>query len=195
MFRSKKASLELSVNAIVVIVIAITMLGLGLGFLRGIFSSSLGKVESQLKQLEEQNIKAFLDDCDSALCLQTRKVDIAKNQQYDMWIGINNKFDCDLNGVALKVGGVDGGSNSFPATACKMIETDGSLCSDIKIQSTKTKDVKQKTKEAILLRIQAKSSAKPTVYDYDVIAKGSCTYAGSTFTLDEKLTLTINVNG
>lgn len=189
----KRGSLELSVNAIVVIVIAITMLGLGLGFLRGIFSGSLGKVEAQLKQLEEQNIKAFLDDCESPLCLQTRKVDINKNEKYDMWIGINNKFDCDLNGISIKIGNVQGGSKTFSNNACRMIETDNSNCADIQIQTTKTKDVKQKTKEAVLVRIQAKSSAKPTVYDYDIEVKGSCQYAGSTFTLDEKMTLTINV--
>ena len=40
----KKASLELSINAIVILVLAITMLGLGLGFTKGMF----GQLKSQL---------------------------------------------------------------------------------------------------------------------------------------------------
>ncbi len=40
MRRTKKGSLNLSINAIVVLILAIAMLGLGLGFIRGIFEKA-----------------------------------------------------------------------------------------------------------------------------------------------------------
>ena len=44
--RHKKASLNISVEAIIILILAITMLGLGLGFIRGMF----GQVSTQLEQ-------------------------------------------------------------------------------------------------------------------------------------------------
>jgi hypothetical protein len=198
MVLKKKSSLELSVNAIVIIVLAITMLGLGLGFLREMFSKSLSQVEDQLKGLEKQRIDALLQDCDSGLCLESRKVDLKKNDQKDIWMVIYNKFDCDLSGdgvVKITVAEKSGGSTDFGSGDCQMIETEGSQCSDIIIQSISSKQVIKKTKEAILVRIKAKSSAKNTVYSYDVAVNGMCTYANSVFKLEEKMTLDINVEG
>ena len=40
---SKKAGLQMSINAIVVLVMAMVVLGLGLGFIRGMFSSAESK--------------------------------------------------------------------------------------------------------------------------------------------------------
>ena len=45
---SKKAALELSVNAIVILILAIVMLGLGLGFVRGMFSKVTTQFEEQI---------------------------------------------------------------------------------------------------------------------------------------------------
>ncbi|MEM5807483.1 MAG: hypothetical protein QW474_03810 [Candidatus Aenigmatarchaeota archaeon] len=191
----KKASLELSVNAIVVIVIAITMLGLGLGFLRGIFSNSLGQVEEQLKGLQQQRIDALKADCNEGLCLESTKVDIKRNEQKDIWAVLYNKFDCNINEVKIYIGGQQGGSGNFGNNACNMIETEGSKCSDIQITSVKSKKLDQKKKEAVLLRIKATSGAKLTVYDYDIKIDGSCSVGSTNFNLNDQLTLTVNVEG
>ena len=39
MLFNKKASLEMSIQAIVIVVLAMTLLGLGLGFIRGMFKN------------------------------------------------------------------------------------------------------------------------------------------------------------
>ena len=53
---SKKAAMELSINAIVILIIAITMLGLGLGFVRGMFGKISTQVEEQVAQEPEPPI-------------------------------------------------------------------------------------------------------------------------------------------
>lgn len=50
---NKKASLSLSVNAIVVLILAITMLGLGMAFIKGMFTDVQTKLEQQIGQESE----------------------------------------------------------------------------------------------------------------------------------------------
>ena len=45
---SKKAAMELSINAIIILILAIVMLGLGLGFIRGMFSKVATQFEEQI---------------------------------------------------------------------------------------------------------------------------------------------------
>jgi len=44
----KRASLTLSVNAIVILILAITMLSLGLGFMKGMFSKTSVQIEEAI---------------------------------------------------------------------------------------------------------------------------------------------------
>ena len=53
----KKASLNLSVNAIVVLILAITMLGLGLGFMKNTFGGVTEQFEQVSGDLERQLIQ------------------------------------------------------------------------------------------------------------------------------------------
>ena len=62
----------------------------------GVFDTGLDSVENSLKKLNEQTINALLEDCNEEVCLEMRKVDIKRNEQKDIWMAINNKFDCDL---------------------------------------------------------------------------------------------------
>lgn len=48
MRRSKKASMELSINAIVILVMAMAVLGIGLGLIRGVLAPAQGKLEDSL---------------------------------------------------------------------------------------------------------------------------------------------------
>ncbi len=66
----KKASLELSVNAIVILVLAIIMLGLGLGFTKGMFSKLQGKLE-----IPPPNIPATAQE---PIVLPSDEVDISR---------------------------------------------------------------------------------------------------------------------
>ncbi len=51
---NRKASLNLSIQAIVIIVLAMTILGLGLGFVRGLFDNIVGISESTFQKITEQ---------------------------------------------------------------------------------------------------------------------------------------------
>ncbi len=53
--RGKKASLNLSMNAIVVLILAITMLGLGLTFMRGLFKQATERVTEAVSAQELVN--------------------------------------------------------------------------------------------------------------------------------------------
>ena len=53
--KRKKASLNLSINAIGILILAITMLGLGLTFMRGLFKQMEGKVSEAVSASELTN--------------------------------------------------------------------------------------------------------------------------------------------
>lgn len=53
--KPKKASLDLSLNAIVILILAIALLGLGLAFIRGIFKNISAKVDEAVDAGEIQN--------------------------------------------------------------------------------------------------------------------------------------------
>ena len=58
MIFNKKASLEMSIQAIVIVVLAMTLLGLGLGFIRGMFKN----IGSTTEDVTEQVRQRILDD-------------------------------------------------------------------------------------------------------------------------------------
>ncbi len=195
MFWRKKGSLELSVNAIVVIVIAITMLGLGLGFLRGIFSNSLGKVEDQLRGIEQQTIDSLKLDCEDGLCLQSTNIEVEKNKEFHLWLVAYNNFDCDITNLKVKIGTFDWGSVKFGTADCQFIPTEDPAkqpkCEDISIQIAPSPNLDQKQKQEMLIMIKPKSTVKPTIYTYPIVLTGSC---GSN-SISEKKVLTLNVQG
>jgi len=92
----KKASLEISVQAIVIVVLAMTLLGLGLGFVRNLFtdiSSTTEDVQAQVKQ-------RILDDLitnDRKLSFPKTEIRIDKGTAEVLSIGLRNKNDIDLN--------------------------------------------------------------------------------------------------
>lgn len=57
----KKASLELSVNAIVILIIAITMLGLGLAFIKMLFGGATDKLAAIVEEEQEPNAPSAAD--------------------------------------------------------------------------------------------------------------------------------------
>ena len=94
-YSHKKASLEISVQAIVIVVLAMTLLGLGLGFVRNLFtdiSSTTEDVQAQVKQ-------RILDDLitnDKKLSFPKTEIRIDKGEAEVLTVGLRNKQDTPL---------------------------------------------------------------------------------------------------
>ena len=94
-FKSKNASMELSIRTIVVVVLAMTLLGLGLGFIRGMFKDITdisGDVNAQVKQ-------KILDDLitgDKKISFPKTEIIIDKGKSEMITVGIRNKKDQPL---------------------------------------------------------------------------------------------------
>ena len=70
--RTKKGSLQLSINAIVILILAITMLGLGLSFIKGIFGGTVEKLKGIQTQLAEEERKQLQESAEEITFLTTR---------------------------------------------------------------------------------------------------------------------------
>ncbi len=91
---NKKASLNLSINAIVIIVLAMTLLGLGLGFIRGMFKQFGGITKEVQEKIKEQ----VLDDLqrgEKKLSISSQ-LEIEKGSDYVFGVGVMNRGDRDL---------------------------------------------------------------------------------------------------
>jgi len=89
----KRASLELSINAIVVLILAITMLGLGLGFMRSTFGSATSEFKKVSKEVEKQLIDR-LKQSEDPVSLSVFSIEIEKNTKETILMGIKNSLGC-----------------------------------------------------------------------------------------------------
>ena len=100
MRHSKKADLNMSIQAIVIIVLAMTLLGLGIGFIRNQFASlteTTGAVQEQIKQ-------QILDDLrtgDKKLSFPASEIQISRGKSTVIALGVKN------TGVSQLVFGID----------------------------------------------------------------------------------------
>src|SRR3989338_11650848 len=92
---NKKASLELSINAIVILILAITMLGLGLGFMRNIFGSATDQFRQVTGAVEKQMIDQMKEG-NKIVDLSRPKLTIKKGKQEQIFIGFRNVKE-DIN--------------------------------------------------------------------------------------------------
>ena len=86
----KKASLEISIQAIVIVVLAMTLLGLGLGFIRGMF----GKLVPLNEDISDQVRQQILEDLktgDKKLSFPKSELTIEKGKSTILHIGIKKK--------------------------------------------------------------------------------------------------------
>jgi hypothetical protein len=114
----KKASLNLSINAIVIIVLAMTMLGLGLGFIRGQFKQLTKTTTTVQKQVEEQ-IMEDLRTGDKKLSFPSTDVGLDRGSTATFALGVKNTrglgpltFSINLSVTGTK-GGTDVSALSF----------------------------------------------------------------------------------
>ncbi|MBD3203867.1 hypothetical protein GF327_06210 [Candidatus Woesearchaeota archaeon] len=111
MKNNKKASLNLSINAIVVLILAITMLGLGLGFMRNMFTNVQENFEDVSDQVQKDMIKR-LKDSGERVVLSKYEVKMKQSTEEVIHIAINEEsapaggysnFQLSLSGTS-KVG-------------------------------------------------------------------------------------------
>ena len=105
----KRASLEISIQAIVIVVLAMTLLGLGLGFVKGMFKNIIGIQESVSDQVKEQ-ILEDLRTGDKKISFPRSEVKIGKGEAIVLGVGVKNKNDAQLPHTIMfdSISGPDG---------------------------------------------------------------------------------------
>ncbi len=111
---NKRASLEISIQAIVIVVLAMTLLGLGLTFIRKQFSG-LTSIQEEITEQVKQKILDDLIENDKKLSFSRTEIEIDKGKSEILTIGIRNKKDIILNYKMefIPISGPDGGSFSI----------------------------------------------------------------------------------
>ena len=95
MFRNKRASLEISIQAIVIVILAMTLLGLGLGFIRGMFGD-ITKTTSTVSEQIRQQITNDLITNDKKISFPKTQIVMDKGGSDVLTVGIRNKEDAPL---------------------------------------------------------------------------------------------------
>lgn len=114
MLFNKKASLEISIQAIVIVVLAMTILGLGLGFVRNMFKN----IGSTTEDVTEQVRQKILDDLitgDKKISFPKSEVVLDKGGSQILTVGIRNKENADLS-YTMKFCAISGPSGGTTST-------------------------------------------------------------------------------
>ena len=111
--KSRKASLELSINAIVILILAITMLGLGLGFMRNIFGSATQQFTQVTGEVEKQMIEQ-LKSSGKIVDLDRPKITVKRGDTEQIYIGFKNVAS---DPVSFQIAGAVSPNNAIQGTA------------------------------------------------------------------------------
>jgi hypothetical protein len=114
---NKKASLELSIRAIVIIVMAMTILGLGLGFTKNMFKN-IGGISSEVTDQVRQQIQNDLVNNDKRVSFSRSEIILDMGDSELLSVGIRNKKDTELKYKMLFTaisGPTDGPTNADAA--------------------------------------------------------------------------------
>jgi hypothetical protein len=108
---NKKASLNLSINAIVIVVLAMTLLGLGLGFIRNMFkniSETTGEVSEQVRSQILEDLRTG----NKKLSFPSTEINVEKGEAKVIALGVKNtkaiedlNFKIDVNILQAQVPG------------------------------------------------------------------------------------------
>ncbi|MBI2208756.1 hypothetical protein HYU50_04650 [Candidatus Woesearchaeota archaeon] len=96
MLKNKRASLEISIQAIVIVILAMTLLGLGLGFIRGMFKDIGGVTTDVTEQIRQQILDDLITN-DKKVSFPKTEITIDKGGSEVLTVGIRNKKDQPLN--------------------------------------------------------------------------------------------------
>jgi len=111
---NRKASLNLSIEAIVIVVIAFTVLGLGLGFVK----SQIGDIQKTSSAVQEQISQQILDDLrtgNKKLSFPAAEITLGKKESSVTAIGIKNTLSGSLD-YNIEIERSLGGEDIFGAT-------------------------------------------------------------------------------
>ena len=167
---SKKASLNLSINAIVVLILAVTLLSLGLTFINKTFGSATEELEKSLAGIGEDRIKQLKSKCDESACVEFSSLEIKRTNTEKNLLVINNRLDCPID-VDIIVGGPD-------QEECQILGVDSTAakCSgDISIKTFSPQNVDDKDKVIVPVEITPQNNADTTTYRYKVEIFGELT--------------------
>lgn len=93
---NKRASLEISIQAIVIVVLAMTLLGFGLGFIKSIFGGITKTGETLTEQIKTQ-IQEDLRTGEKKISFPKTEIKLDKGESEVIGIGIYNKKDSLLH--------------------------------------------------------------------------------------------------
>jgi len=119
---TKKASLNLSINAIVILILAITMLGLGLAFMRNIFGTATGEFQEITGTVKKQMIDQ-MKETQKVVDISRPKVKIGIGDSTQVYIGFKNdgqktkKFEINSSASSNTSLGGDTSCNIFESGA------------------------------------------------------------------------------
>ncbi len=92
----KKASLNLSINAIVILILAITMLGLGLTFMKTMFGKVTDQFGEVSSEIETEIIKK-LESSSSRLEFTNTQIEMKRGEEKTVYFGVYNNLQADCN--------------------------------------------------------------------------------------------------
>jgi len=159
---AKKASLNLSINAIVVLILAVTLLSLGLTFINSTFGGATKELDKSLAGIGEDRKSQLKEKCAEDICLEQTSVTLSRNEKETILIVLNNKLDCDLEATI-----------TIDQDDCQVMD-DSASCDDIGLKTFTTQKLGSKQKESVSLIITPKNSATSTNYQYEVSVDGNC---------------------
>ena len=161
----KKASLELSINAIVILILAITMLGLGLGFMRNIFGGATDQFEEMTGTVQKQMIDQ-MKDSGEIVELNRPKITIKAGDKDQIFIGFRNvkqeeeEFSIDEDESSCTPLGAD--------DSCMATSLSGGDYLAIKYKTTPT-TVPSGEVTVLPINVETSSNAAAGTYFYDLV--------------------------
>ncbi|MBD3259418.1 hypothetical protein GF371_02180 [Candidatus Woesearchaeota archaeon] len=162
---SKKASLNLSINAVVVLILAITMLGLGLAFMKKTFGGVTEEFEEVSGEIKVQLIDR-LKTSREPLALSTFNVEIEKSSKKTVYLGIRNDLGCGTLEYTVE-----------PAETCESLAGLGEINCEgqaITIQTFETQRVEQNDVGIVPINIRTESTAVPDTVKFPITVTGGC---------------------
>ena len=167
MHKTRKGSLDLSINSIVVLILAVTLLSLGLTFINKTFGGATTELEKSLQGISEDRKTQLRGKCVDDLCLESTSMTIARNKKETILMVLNNKLDCDVNANII-----------INQNSCQIIgnpNPTSSECNAVVLSTFDKQKVSSKQKEIIPLEVNPKNDAESTTYRYELGVDGTCT--------------------
>ena len=181
---NKKASLNLSINAIVVLILAITMLGLGLGFMKKTFGRATEQFGEVSKEVEKQLIDR-LKESGEAVSLSQFTVEMEKSSRETIYLAIRNTLGCpDVTYMIDYPEGADG--------RCDQVTLAGN-CDKVGISTFTTVEVDSNQVKILPIKIESESGVQQDTLRYPIQVTGQCPGGAGALTEDKTVELLVTI--